>query len=82
MARQRFMDVLRYTAGFILGRPKIQDPKRGGRADYAAAGSFNVLFTGQSKPVPFKGLTIVSGTGGIQGAPVSDGIGALTDKTP
>jgi hypothetical protein len=81
MARIKFMDVIRYTAGFILARPKIESNKKG-RTDYCTEGSFNVLFTRQAKPVPFKGLTLVSGSGGTSSAQASDGVGALTDKTP
>ncbi len=81
MARITFRDVIRYTAGFILARPKIENNKNE-RADYCTQGSFNVLFTRQSKPVPFKGLTLVSGTGGLTSNQASDGVGALTDKTP
>ena len=82
MARVRFMDVIKYTAGFILARPKIEDRRRGG-ADYATEGSFNVLFVGQGKPVPFKGLALVSDVvGGTTAAQVSDGVGAITDIAP
>jgi hypothetical protein len=77
MARQKFRDVIRFVYGFILARPKLDRAK-----DYAATGSVNVVFTGQGKATPFKGLELVSGVGGTQSGAVSDGVGALTDVAP
>ena len=77
MARSKFTDVVRFVYGFILTRPKLDRAK-----DYAASGSVNVIFTGQGKARPFKGLELVSGIGGTQSGPVSDGVGALTDIAP
>lgn len=87
MARQRFRDVIRYFRGYIIARPKIDDPSytdnRTQSADYATTGSYNVLFMGNAKPRPFKGLELVnSEVGGITSSQASDGVGALTDKVP
>lgn len=73
MARERFKDVIRFVAGFILERPTIDDP-----IDCASDGSQNILFIGQGEGVPFKGLTVQSGIGGIYHL----GTFALTDVTP
>ena len=61
MSRQKFRDLINFYLGFILDRPVIDDQS----VDYAAEGSSNVLFLGEGEPVPFKGLTLVSGVGGI-----------------
>jgi hypothetical protein len=73
MSRQRFRDVIRFARGFILSRPKIDAD-----TNYAADGSHNVIFMGQAKPRPFKGMESQGGIGGIYGTPA----GAFTDKTP
>lgn len=74
MARQSFSDTIRFFRGFILSRPKIDDPSftdnRTVSADYAALGSSNVLFMGQAKPRPFKGLELTQLVGGVGGTPV------------
>ncbi len=84
MARRKFLDTIRYYRGFILSRPKIDDPSytdnRTQSADYAAAGSSNVLFMGKAKPRPFKGLELVSGAGSSVSMQVSDGIAGLGTK--
>ena len=81
MSRKKFLDVIRFHAGFILSKPKISDPsyssRDGGSWNYAAEGSANVLFLGQAEPVPFKGLALISGIGAITGQQVSDGIAGL-----
>ncbi len=87
MARNRFSDTIRFFRGFILSRPKIDDPSfsdnRSAPADYATLGSRNVLFMGRAKPRPFKGLELVEDQdGGTLSSQVSDGVGALTDKAP
>lgn len=71
--RKPFKDVIRYLRGFVLSRPKIDD-----NTNYAARGSRNVLFMGQAKPRPFKGMDLVGGTGGIYGTPA----GAITPLPP
>lgn len=68
MSRERFSDVIRFFRGFILSRPKIDDPSHGGgeeAADYATDGSYNVLFHGQANPRPFKGFADQGLVGGI-----------------
>ncbi len=67
--RREFRDLIQWVGGFILARPKL-----GKQENYAAEGSSNVLFLGQSKPKPFKGLTEVSGVGATQSEQVSDGV--------
>lgn len=72
MARRRFRDTIRFKLGFILSRPKID-----ANTDSATSGSQNVVFLGQGKARPFKGLQLVSGVGGIFGQPISGGIAGL-----
>ena len=73
MARRKFKDTIRFTDGYILERPTIDEP-----TDHAAEGSRNVLFTGQAEPEPFKGLVLVSGIGGIH----YSGLAGFTSVTP
>lgn len=70
MGRQSFRDLIRFKRGFILSRPKID-----ANTDYAAEGSQNVIFTGQGRPRPFKGLELVAGIGGVFGQPVGGIVG-------
>lgn len=77
MARQSFKDTIRFFKGFILSRPKID-----ANTDYAARGSSNILFTGQAKPRPFKGLQLAGGVGGIYGVPIGGGQAGFTNLRP
>jgi len=79
MGRNAFRDLVRFTQGYITEAPVIDDPTDED-ANYATSGSQNVLFLGEAKPVPFKGLSVVGGIGSINGLPVGDGIGGLGTK--
>lgn len=74
--RQPFETVFRFSLGFYLSRPEIDDG-----LDYAAEGSANVLFVGQGKPVAFQGLALVSGTAGFQLFQASNGFASLGLKS-
>lgn len=85
MSRRKFRDILRFSRGYISSRSKIDDPNYSDNrtipSDYAAEGSANVLFTGQSHPEPFKGVTVASGTGGTQSFQFSNGYSSLGKKS-
>lgn len=84
MSRRKFLDIIRYYRGFILDRPTIDDGPGYGSdgADYAAEGSYNVLFVGEAEPVPFKGLALVDGVGIIGGTHVGPGVGGFAPPPP
>jgi len=74
--RTPFQELFRFTYGFYLSKPKIDDSM-----DYAAEGSANALFTGQGRPEVFKGVALVSGTAGTQMFQVSNGYAGLGLKS-
>lgn len=86
MSRQPFTELFRFSQGFILSRPKIDDASytrldQIGPRDYAAEGSANILFTGHGRPESFKGLALVSGTLGSQMFQASNGYASLGLKS-
>lgn len=86
MPRTPFIEEFRFSQGFILSRPKVDDASYSrldqvGPRDYAAEGSANVLFTGNGRPEAFKGLASVSGIGGYQMFQSSNGYASLGQKT-
>src|SRR5215813_10987374 len=88
MPRGKFFDVVKFSQGFRSGKPIIDDPNYSsnridlvGPRDYCGVGSANVLFTGTGRPEVFKGLTLVSGTGGTQMFQVSNGYASLGLKS-
>lgn len=86
MSRQPFTELFRFSQGFILSRPKIDDASytrldQIGPRDYATEGSANALFTGNGRPEAFKGLALVSGTAGSEMFQVSNGYASLGLKS-
>lgn len=86
MARTPFIEVFRFSQGFILSRPLIDAANYSrldqvGPRDYAAAGSANCLFMGNGRPEVFKGLALVSGIGGSQEFQCSNGYASLGLKS-
>ncbi len=84
--RTPFIEEFRFSQGFALSRPKIDDATYSrldlvGPRDYATEGSANVLFTGNGRPEAFKGLALVSGTGGYEMFQSSNGFASLGQKS-
>lgn len=86
MPRAPFEEQFRFSQGFILSRPAIDDAAYSrldlvGPRDYCTLGSANVLFGGNGRPEAFKGLASVSGIGGYQMFQASNGYASLGQKT-
>lgn len=86
MARRPFVELFRFSQGFVLSAPKIFDGNYSrvdliSPRDIAAEGSSGALFGGNGRPEAFKGLALVSGTAGSQMFQSSNGFASLGLKS-